>query len=383
MRVSKLRVVSIGRVVEDGNRTGGKIKVLPIELMPGYNGPLTVQEGELTDEGIDGAENRYSVKVKCANYLNAEWLSIDTNRKTPPDVMENEQVLVWQYSDADTYYWTSMGRDDDLRRLETIVWAISDLPEKSDETLDGDNTYFIEFSTHKKSVTLSTAARNGEKCRYHIQANPGEGFLTMQDDIGNLIKMDSVNATITARNVNTSEVQLKRGSISITAPENITVTAGDNITVTAGNNISVKAGNNLTMQAGNNVGIQAGVNYSMNAGASASLRSGNSLSLSSSVISISAPIIGFSGKVSVGGWGRDKESRSGYTATFNTDVIFQRPVTFNQTVTVNASSSFNGQVAVNASATFLAPVTFAMPVTGTIFTGISFNGAHIGPCAGH
>lgn len=242
MRVTQLRVVSIGRVVEDLPVGSKEAKLFPIEMVPSYDGELKPVTATLEDAGVDSEGNRYTTTANIATYITAKWLSLSTNRMTCPNLVVNEQVKIWQYGDSDKYYWTSMGRDDDLRRLETIILAISDLPEKSNEELDENNTYFLEVSSHAKRITLSTSKRNGEYCRYKFQFDLGAGNVTLEDDIGNFGFLDSANTKIKIQNARKTSVELDKNDINIYAPGNMTTIIKKDYTLRVDGKIVIKSG---------------------------------------------------------------------------------------------------------------------------------------------
>ena len=318
MYTSKLQPVSLGRVCEDRQRKS-TIKVIPIELLPGIAGTVECVQQDLTDEGINARGERYSVKLSTVNYVEAQWLSMSSNRRTAPDVVTDEQVLLWQVGDSEEYYWTSLGRDDSYRTLETVIYAIAATAEKNDDPLDGDNTYFLEISSHDQKILLSTANKNGEYCRYQFVFDLKKGQVRLNDERGNELCLDTRNTKITLRNADQTGIWLDRKNITFMAVENLSATIGGSVEMVAGNDLSLKAGGSMTLQADS--------------------------------IAINAPTITVSGNISVGG-----SARSGYTATFQSSTHFQSPVTFQ------------------------APVSFGDTVTGTDFYG-NFHGTLFGGIA--
>lgn len=318
MYTSKLKPVSIGRVCEDRNRKS-TIKVIPVELLPGASGTVECVQTSLADQGVNAKGEPYTVQLETVNYVEAQWLSMSSNRRTAPDVVIDEQVLLWQVGDVEEYYWTSLGRDDNYRTLESVIYAIAARPEKSDDGLDGDNTYFLEISSQDKRLILSTSSKNGEYCRYQFLFDLTKGVVQLNDDRGNQLCLDTRNTKITIVNAEQTRVALDRKNITFMAAENLSATIGDSVKMVAGKDLTLKAGGSMTLQA--------------------------------ATLTIDAPTITVTGNISVGG-----SARSGYTATFQATTHFQSAVSFQ------------------------APVSFGDNVTGTDFYG-NFHGTLFGGIA--
>lgn len=216
---SLFRVVSIGYAAENKPLTTSELEIYPAELMPYAHGELTNDQTEIKDSGTDGFDQKYTVKVSTSNCIRAKWLQWGSNRVTAPDVRRGERVLIWQYADADVYYWTSCGLDDFLRRLETVVWAFSNTKDESVKQLNPTNSYFIEVNTHKKHLTIHTCKSDGEPFAYTIQLNTKEGVFTLADDDSNYIEFDSAERKITAKNKDGSFITIDKRVIRAFAPD--------------------------------------------------------------------------------------------------------------------------------------------------------------------
>ena len=155
---TKLRVISIGIVAENKERGVPEVYVTPIEILPFQIGDVEEDNRTYYSKGLDGFGRQWSAQVDVDKTLKATWLSLETNRETPPDLMRGEQVLIWQYADTDKYFYTSMGRDDVLRRLETVIYRWSNVPEPTEdvENLTDENSYRLTISTHDQLIELVT-----------------------------------------------------------------------------------------------------------------------------------------------------------------------------------------------------------------------------------
>lgn len=217
---SVFRMISIGIVAENKALDSSLIQVLPLEKLNLMSGELTSQLGTEKIHGLDESGRLYSATIELGNSLEAEWWG-ETNRITPPDVRRGEQVLIYQSGDADKYYWTSTGRDDDLRRLETTVYRWSGFPDIPDEAITLNNSYIVEMSTHKKLITVKTSQRNGEFTRYTLQMNPGDGQVTLEDTHGNIIQLDTRRTNILLKNADGTLVELNKTNIYLTSSNSI------------------------------------------------------------------------------------------------------------------------------------------------------------------
>jgi hypothetical protein len=222
MRHSLLYPLSIGIVAENKPIDTPLIQALPIELLNLMDGELHSDTTPLKSSGLNENETVYKVEVNVGSTIEAEWLG-ETNRVTSPNVRRGEQVMLYRTKDSDKYYWLSLGRDDLLRRLETVIYRYSGLPDNIDEDVTEENSYYAEVSTHEKTITVKTSKRNGEYCIYTVQLNPGKGNLTIQDDLGNYIQLDSKNTTIHAVNKDGSLLEINKKKIRMQAKDGISI----------------------------------------------------------------------------------------------------------------------------------------------------------------
>lgn len=205
MFLSKMRIYSVGIVAENKPLSSDVAVIVPIEVLPMLDGELKSNPQALEESGVDGSGSSYSVSADTDITLRAKWLRWDTNRQTAPDVRRGERVLLWQYADTDTFYWTSLGMDNHLRKLETVRYAISATRDEDDVTLTPENTYSFEMSSHGKYINIQTSKVDGEPYSYTIQINTEDGAIVMKDDIGNYIELDSEEHKITSKNADGTE----------------------------------------------------------------------------------------------------------------------------------------------------------------------------------
>ena len=260
MQVSQFRRVSIGEVLENKSLGSREIEVKLFEISPFADGELKSVATEYTAAGTDDKGKAYKKTLVSDHGVTATWLPYDSNRVTAPDVRRGEKVDIYQYGDTDTYYWRELGTDHHLRRLETVVIAISDNPNNdSTEIPNLENCYFLEFSTHRKAITIQTAKSNSEEFLYTFQLNPGEHTASFQDDAGQHFYIDSKNRIVRMHNQDGCFVELDKKNVEINAIDSVDLTAGNKVNITAGDSINLNTPN-VNISSDCNVGgtLQAG-----------------------------------------------------------------------------------------------------------------------------
>ncbi len=289
MEVSQLRLYSIGIAAENKPLSTRKLNVTPVEILSALDGELNFAPQDDVHVGRDSDGNRYEVKSTTDMTLTAEWYPSGTNRVTPPDIRRGELIEIYRVADSDQFFWRCMGLRDDLRRLETVIFAFNASPNEGTKGIDPATCYFLEVSTHKKMVTFSTSQANGEPFGYQFQINANDGQVTLEDTIGNTLYLDSARVFWELINADDTYLQLDRTNIYGKAANNIEFRAGNDVYWEAGNDMTFQVGNDFTMQAGSNSRIEAGSNADMKAGSTASVEGGSAAILKSggSVFSLS------------------------------------------------------------------------------------------------
>lgn len=234
---SKFHIKSIAYAAENLELGSTKLEVSPVEALGYMQGEVTTDRDVMEETGVDAYGNAYTAKIETSNAMVAEWLQWGSNRITPPNIRRGERVLLWQYAQEDKYYWSAMGLDDHLRRLETVTYAWSNTKDEETQKLDPSNSYYAEVNTHSKVVNFRTNMNDGEPHAYLIQLNTKDGCLTVTDDIGNTFGINSAVNQVWLENADKSYVILDRKSIHINAPEEINISAKSVNIKTQSNNI--------------------------------------------------------------------------------------------------------------------------------------------------
>ena len=256
-QISVLKTAGIGRV--DTNKPLGskEIEVVPTEWIPMRDGELTSNAtvNQFTSTNVDG--NVTKGAVVGANTIKATWMPNGTNRLSAPDVRRGERVELLQVADEDKYYWRTLGLDDHLRKLETIIFGISaskvEQKAGSKTVLSPDNMYWFEFSSHSKKLAFSSCKADGEPYLYEAFFDFLEGEFMVKDDVGNFQNMRSADKLIHLQNGDGSFIKVDRKDVKITVPQDVIVTAARDVTINAGRNFIVKAGTMAKVDGGGSI----------------------------------------------------------------------------------------------------------------------------------
>jgi len=313
MQISCFVPYSLGMVAENKDLTSDTVEIWPIEMTPTMEGELTSDTLELETKGIDGDSKEYQASVKVGTTIPAKWLGgADSNRITPPDVRRGERVMLYTAKDSNQFYWRTHGLDQNLRRLETVIFAFSGNPDNDDQDAPTpENSYFFEVNTHEKIVTFQNSTMNGELAQFTFQVDPGEGKFKVHDEKGNHLFMDSVNTRFYLENVDKSFIDVNKKVISMFAEEFInaktdtlnveavtainiktkatTLESEDTINITtkdttleSSNSINIKT-NTTTLESGTSIDVKTGM-FTMDAGSAATIKAGT--------ITLDGPVMG-------------------------------------------------------------------------------------------
>lgn len=225
-KTSKFRIFSMGLVVVDKPLRTYTIEVVPHEYNPFHSGEATdnVDTYEAKDKGEDGAD-AVDLALKTTASLKAEWIPYgNTNRITPPDVRRGDEVLIFQFSDSDCYFWILWRRNGLIPRRETITIELSN-EAKENIMLTEENTYIFHMSTHEKLIHVQTSTSDGEPHAWFIQLNTKDSTFSVRDDDGQQFNISTKERLVELLNKDGCKVQLTKRNINIIAPDNVNITA--------------------------------------------------------------------------------------------------------------------------------------------------------------
>lgn len=236
--MSLLRPYSLGVVAENKLLSSNEILVTPIEQLTMLDGEIKSNPTKLETAGTDASGNAYQTSTLIDQTVKAEWLPLsDGNRLSAPDVRRGAKVHLYRYGDTDRFYWVCEGTDLKIRKLETVVWGISATTDEATDSNTKDSMYWIEMSSHSKTITLHTSKKNGEFCTYACQFNLVQGRFLLTDDLGNEFDFNSKETRLAFKNAEGTELELNKQNIFGKAPNNIHLQASKSITLKAGSEV--------------------------------------------------------------------------------------------------------------------------------------------------
>lgn len=190
-KLSGLKFYSLGIVLEDKPRNQDMIEVDPIEDFVLDDGKILKDDRKYDVTLPDHKDRTKNSKIKGGSMLKAKWLPFGhSNRDTSPDVYKNETVMIFRFADEQEYYWTTLMREPEIRRLECVRYSYSNQP-KGLEAYGDDTSYWIEYSTMDKKIHLHTSENNGEACTYDVTIDTQLGRINVHDNLGNSIELRS------------------------------------------------------------------------------------------------------------------------------------------------------------------------------------------------
>ncbi len=214
--------IYLGTVLEDKPPFERTIKVHLQELLPFVAGEVSPVDAKNVVRADDG----YAGQISTSNNIEAKYFDGFTNRRYPPDIRKNEQVLILNYADSDSYYWISLGRDDGLRKKERLNLSVADTPTVVDELTD-DNTWFIELDTlHEKKIRISTSNSDGEQFRYLLMIDAKNSKVILCDDNNNEILIESNTPRIRLRNHDGTIIDMAQKNMALIVPEDLLIKVG-------------------------------------------------------------------------------------------------------------------------------------------------------------
>lgn len=242
-----IKTVGWGTAASNIGPMGNTLHIIVHEWHSMYDGDINVTLDPMESSTIDIDGNVTFDKIQTTQTIHATWMPSGSNRLTAPNIRVGERVEVLEESDTGNYYWRPAGLDEKHRRLETIIWGISATPNEDDDPYDPENRYWIEFSSHSKKIVLTTSAKNGEKARFNITIDGGEGLFNIMDHKGNFATLNSMEDNWKVATTQGSFLEVDKVDINILAVNDLAARIGNDMSVQAGNNISVSASNDISL----------------------------------------------------------------------------------------------------------------------------------------
>lgn len=236
MKLSQLKIYSVGVVAVNKLRSSKVIEATPIEAVNQSNGELTDNLTIGVVKGQDSDGTAFEATVKGAATVPATWFPLGSpNRTTAPDVRRGERVILWEFGDTNEYFWTTYEGIDKYRKLETIIFAITGTRVEADAPT-AENTYFFEISTHDKRVHFHTSKADGEPYTYDMLLDTANGIFQFKDDLDNIAFLNTKEKQWALRNADGSFIEINKKIININAVDEINMFAGKHIYMKAEEN---------------------------------------------------------------------------------------------------------------------------------------------------
>lgn len=228
---SYLKFYSVGIAADNLTPGSLTLHITPIEKLQFVDGQLKNNPVSHSVTGKDATGASFTANATLDNTIEATWLPFGSNRFTAPDIRRGERVMIWRFNDLDTFYWSDIGWDQKYRKLETVTWVFNGTQDESQSTLTPENSYYVEVSTHKGSITLKTSKANKEKVAYTLQFNAAAGQFTFADDIGHLVYIDSTKHSIYVTNPDATQFMMDKQNFTVNCKDTFALNATKNVQI--------------------------------------------------------------------------------------------------------------------------------------------------------
>lgn len=276
-----VKTVGHGTAASNIGPLGNTLHVIVHNWHSMYDGPINVSLDVVEATGPDADGRVSSDKIQTTETIHATWMPSGSNRLTAPNIRVGERVEILQEADTDRYYWRPMGLDEDLRRLETIIWGISATPNEGDDPTDPENRYWIEFSSHSKKIVLTTSDKNGEATRYSVSMDLEEAIVNLMDTRGNYGTLTTLEDNWKFGTRQGSYLELDKVDINLNAVRDLDVSVGNNLNVQVGNNATFQIANLLRLLA-TQIEAEGSTGINLKGGGATINLSGNTITWSAS-----------------------------------------------------------------------------------------------------
>lgn len=230
MRMSVFVPFSLATVAREKALGSMVIEATPTEVLPFIDGEITDQGSTFTAAGVGRSGQAFHSEINTGNTYKATWLPFGQgNRRTAPDVQIGEKVMLYRAADQDAYFWEAWGGEEEaLRRLETVILSWSGTKNGVGQ-FSPENSYYLEISTHRGSVTFGTSDANGEFTTWNFQINTKDGIFNFLNGIGDRITVDAKQKLIEMENSVGLIMSLFGKLLNITVPEKTTLVSPDTL----------------------------------------------------------------------------------------------------------------------------------------------------------
>ena len=208
---STFEFYSLGYLVEDVVKDDPYVKVNPIEVLPTTQGDASVKTGTSGSfKNASGGVDNFSANKSGA--ITAKYIPIGAPNSGVPMLHSGEMVLLCRYGGGDHFMWIPCSNSIKDRTVEYFLLMASAKGGRGSTAGSGD-TYYVKGDSGDKYIRMHTSKANGELAAFDIELNGKDGTLTITDDLGNDIVVNSV-----------------AGKMSLTASQDVLVKSANSIT---------------------------------------------------------------------------------------------------------------------------------------------------------
>ena len=210
--------------------------ILPLafDFLPFESGNLEDKTSQdmISIENAQIPNSQESIDVNTTNVIVAEYLNMYYNVQYPPFIRKGQRVLVFNYADTNNFYWIPLGIDSHLNQKGVFRFFVKDTDE--DGIPNDQNSYHVEIDTlFKKRIVIQTAKSDNEQFKYTILIDCKKNCISVYDDNGREIIIDSPSDKITLKNKAGSHLILDADSAYVKSPMDIVLDAGNNLVLKA------------------------------------------------------------------------------------------------------------------------------------------------------
>lgn len=199
-----------------------ELEVNDIEHQPMNQGGVSSDIATTAAKGHDG-EGEYTVEFDVSGSIQARWLPLfQSYTHTPPDMAKGQRVYLLKLKGTQQYFWIDIGLEKGLKRQETVIIGISAAPDsRVSNEFDPKAAYYIEASSHTKTLTLQTSKALGEPVAFTGQFNLEEGLVILESDNDHNFKFDPVNQYIGFENSAGTSYAADKQEFIVKAPKRV------------------------------------------------------------------------------------------------------------------------------------------------------------------
>lgn len=257
---SILKPWSLGLVVKSKVRGSPVIAVTPSEHLTLQSGRPGENTRSLSQDLGDSFGKAGTQRLQGTGVMSAVWFPDgDDYMFNAPMVTAGETVLLYKFGDNDQLFWRTLYSEPTIRRNDWIIFGAGNL-RSGNAPIGTDSMYYMEIDTNgEKVLRLKTSRSDGESFVYEILLDAKNNQVTIQDDIGNMLQIDSDESNVKLVDSAGATFESRNGHPRIFGPKGFEVESPSNVikgplvcedAVTMKSNITLEAGMEQTNSSG-------------------------------------------------------------------------------------------------------------------------------------